>query len=431
MLFDRTAFIRAAEKISGKLGLELLQTLVRVLSRDLEVDLVVITVGDGAPPQRARTVYAIQGGAVCENFEYDLAGTPCQRVYGNEEVVIDCELAKTFPEEEGLEGYLGLPLEDANREIRGHLAIFSARPIRDPKSALELMRIFARRVEAEIARIGYEEERERLIEDLASSNQRLRTVYTNTRRESETKTRLMGMIAHDLRNPLSALMAQAELGLARLDRPNGGDGPARAFGKILSASERMNGQINDTLRRVRADETALEPESQRIDLGELAALATEATRAMAQRKEIDLSLEATPRTLVTGDFGLLGSVIDNLLTNAIKYTHAGGSVCVRVCQKENRATLAVTDTGQGLTTDDLARAFGRFQTLSARPTGGESSTGLGLANARDIAEAHGGTITAASPGKGQGSTFRLTLPLAEILCPVEVPGRKAVSPTDP
>ena len=105
--------------------------------------------------------------------------------------------------------------------------------------------------------------------------------------------------------------------------------------------------------------------------------------------------------------------IDNLVSNAIKYSPIGGKIVVLVTHEDNNTVIRIADEGAGLSPEDLGRLFGRFQRLSAKPTGGESSTGLGLSIVKRIIDMHGGHVTAQSDGPGQGSTFTVTLPATE------------------
>ena len=92
----------------------------------------------------------------------------------------------------------------------------------------------------------------------------------------------------------------------------------------------------------------------------------------------------------------------------------GGSIAVAVSHEGNETLIRVSDQGAGLSPEDLGRLFGRFQRLSAKPTAGESSTGLGLSIVKRIIDMHGGEVTAESDGPGKGSTFTITLPATEI-----------------
>jgi signal transduction histidine kinase len=105
--------------------------------------------------------------------------------------------------------------------------------------------------------------------------------------------------------------------------------------------------------------------------------------------------------------------IDNLVSNAIKYSPIGGKISVLVSHEPNNTVIRIGDEGAGLSPEDLGRLFGRFQRLSAKPTAGESSTGLGLSIVKRIIDMHGGHVTAESAGPGQGSTFTVRLPAAE------------------
>jgi signal transduction histidine kinase len=103
--------------------------------------------------------------------------------------------------------------------------------------------------------------------------------------------------------------------------------------------------------------------------------------------------------------------LDNLISNAIKYSEHGKEIRVSVAQTGATVRIAVADKGQGLSSEDMELLFKDFQKLSARPTGGEGSTGLGLSVVKHLIELHGGKVWAESAGKGQGSTFYVELPV--------------------
>src|SRR6195256_1900836 len=114
------------------------------------------------------------------------------------------------------------------------------------------------------------------------------------------------------------------------------------------------------------------------------------------------------------DTDRIREAIDNLLSNAIKYSPIGGRISVIVTHEQDDTVIRVADEGAGLLPEDLGRLFGRFQRLSAKPTAGESSTGLGLSIVKRIIDMHGGQVTADSGGPGQGSTFTVILPATEL-----------------
>jgi signal transduction histidine kinase len=106
----------------------------------------------------------------------------------------------------------------------------------------------------------------------------------------------------------------------------------------------------------------------------------------------------------------LREAVDNLVSNAIKYSPLAGHIELAMSAADTHILIRVSDEGPGLSAEDISRVFGRFERLSARPTGGESSTGLGLSIVKRIVELHGGEISAESSGPRRGATFTIRLP---------------------
>jgi len=135
-----------------------------------------------------------------------------------------------------------------------------------------------------------------------------------------------------------------------------------------------------------------------------------ANRALAEKKEQTIQVIAPPHQFWNCDRDRLREAVDNLVSNAIKYSPRGGQIELSMSVDGDTIAIAVRDEGAGLSREDISRLFGRFQRLSAKPTGGESSTGLGLSIVKRIVELHGGRIDSESPGPGRGSTFTIRLP---------------------
>ena len=149
-----------------------------------------------------------------------------------------------------------------------------------------------------------------------------------------------------------------------------------------------------------------------VDLATLVNDVVAVNRPLADGKEqvISVTVPAVHNTMC--DIDRMREAIDNLLSNAIKYSPVGGRIELAVSSTEAETVIRVRDQGAGLSPEDMSRLFGRFQRLSAKPTGGEGSTGLGLSIVKRIVELHGGAISAESPGPGRGTTFQMTLPNA-------------------
>jgi PAS domain S-box-containing protein len=214
----------------------------------------------------------------------------------------------------------------------------------------------------------------------------------------------LGMVAHDLRNPLSSILASAQLLERQGTSP---DHRASSAAIIANQARRMNAMIDLLVDAARIGVGELKVQPAPMDLVALAREVVEARQVTTAQHHI--LLEAPPRLDGTWDAARLEQVMDNLIGNAIKYSPSGGEVHLLIVRQDNQALVTVSDQGLGLHPDELPQLFQLFSRLeSARTIEG---SGLGLYIVRGIVEAHGGRIWAESAGSGQGSTFGLTLPI--------------------
>jgi signal transduction histidine kinase len=151
-----------------------------------------------------------------------------------------------------------------------------------------------------------------------------------------------------------------------------------------------------------------------VDVAALAGEVAEANQLLAVNKQQTITVTAPPNIVTMCDTDRIREAIDNLVSNAIKYSPIGGKISMLVTHENGNTMIRVVDEGAGLSPEDLGRLFGRFQRLSAKPTAGESSTGLGLSIVKRIIDMHGGEVTANSDGPGKGSTFTIVLPATEM-----------------
>mgnify|MGYP006194251891 CR=1 FL=1 len=152
---------------------------------------------------------------------------------------------------------------------------------------------------------------------------------------------------------------------------------------------------------------------QAVNLTSLVTGVVNSNAALAKNKEQQLNLSIEKDCMVYADPRKLTEIVDNLINNAIKYSPLGTAIHVQVKVKEEFGVIEVRDEGPGLTRDDKKNLYRRFTSLSAQPTGGENSTGLGLSIVKNLVDAHRGFIHATSDGPGTGSTFTVELPLSE------------------
>jgi signal transduction histidine kinase len=150
-----------------------------------------------------------------------------------------------------------------------------------------------------------------------------------------------------------------------------------------------------------------------VDIAALVSEVADANQPMAVNKQQTIAVSAPANSVTMCDADRMREAIDNVISNAIKYSPIGGKISVLVDHQKKNTVIRVADEGAGLSPEDLGRLFGRFQRLSAKPTAGESSTGLGLSIVKRIIDMHGGVVTADSAGPGQGSTFTIILPTTD------------------
>jgi signal transduction histidine kinase len=166
--------------------------------------------------------------------------------------------------------------------------------------------------------------------------------------------------------------------------------------------------VEDLLLVAQMDDSGFALDEAELDLAQVAAEAVEAARPLADRRGIALRGPVGAELLLPGDRTRLGQVIDNLLSNALKFTPTGGTVTVETGRVNGSVRLVVADTGVGVQPDELAHLFERFYRTEAANAQAVQGSGLGLSISKSIVEAHGGTITADSrPGVGTALTIVL------------------------
>lgn len=216
---------------------------------------------------------------------------------------------------------------------------------------------------------------------------------------------LMGILAHDLRNPVSGIALSAEL-LQEEDSLEDAKSTAR---KIQKAAGSLTALLSQFLELQAFESGSVQILPRPIVARALIQEAMDAFELQADQKGQQMDLNASGDLTWNADPQLLRQVVDNLVSNALKYSPPGARIDLRLQDQDPWVRLEVADQGPGLSVEDRRRLFQRFARLSARPTGGEPSIGLGLSIAKSMVESMGGRIGAeGEPMKG--STFWLELP---------------------
>ena len=239
-----------------------------------------------------------------------------------------------------------------------------------------------------------------------------KTLVAQLSKANAAKNRFLGMAAHDLRNPLASIRGMAEFlrdGTVGQLTPD----QHELIEIIHTASQSMLEMVNELLDVATIESGELKIHPSQHDLSELIEKCIILRNIDATKKKTHIAFTAGgdgPYPSI--DAAKIQQVVDNLLSNAVKYSPAGSTITVDVFKDTNVCGFSVKDQGPGIPENERHKLFKDFSQLTARPTGGENSTGLGLAICRKIVEAHQGTIVAENL-PGCGCAFRVTIPLSQ------------------
>lgn len=242
--------------------------------------------------------------------------------------------------------------------------------------------------------------------------ERLLAMESKARQEAEEANRMkdefLAVLSHELRAPLNAILGWAHL-LKDSDKKEDLDTGLEVIERNTLAQAKL---VEDLLDMSRVTSGKIRLDLQAVDLRTIIKTAEDAILPSATAKKIRVICVVDPRAgAVRGDPSRLQQVLWNLLTNAVKFTPEGGKIEVVVSRVNSHVEITVSDTGMGITPDFLPHVFDRFRQADSTITRKYGGLGLGLALVQTLIGMHGGTVTAESAGAGQGSTFRISLPL--------------------
>lgn len=245
-----------------------------------------------------------------------------------------------------------------------------------------------------------------------SEQRRMMELEQSSRRMEE----FLAMLAHELRNPLAPLRNAVQVMKLRGGLPPYMDSVTALMDRQTAQLTRLVDDLLDVARITTGKIALLKA---RLDLRDVVAASLEAIRPQAVAKGLRLHHDVPDAPLeVTGDASRLMQALQNLLSNAVRYTPAGGDVRVRVTRRLGAIVVEVSDTGIGLSPGAEQRIFNLFSQERVARDPSDSGLGIGLSLARSVVELHGGRLTARSPGPGRGSTFTLLIPAGASAVPV-------------
>ena len=249
---------------------------------------------------------------------------------------------------------------------------------------------------------------EGLLEKLDGSNRRLRRQNARLRELDRQKDELVSLVSHELKTPLTSVRGYLDLILEDMAEF---DDEHRRFLEVLDRSvDRLLKVVEDLLFLARVNERTLTLETQWVDLPAVVGESASRFAPLAEQKDLALTWVADPLPPLRADGVRLAQLVDNLVSNAIKFTPRGGNVEIDVRASEGGAAVRISDSGIGVPASDQSRVFERFFRASNSDEGTSAGTGLGLTIAKAITEAHGGELRLEST-EGAGTTITATFPL--------------------
>jgi signal transduction histidine kinase len=279
----------------------------------------------------------------------------------------------------------------------------------------------------EIVRLNRElQQRQQILEEQAVEievmNTQLQEQNQSLLELSAEKDEFLGIAAHDLKNPLNGIRGLAEM-LYEYGHETSAEENKQTLGSIITSSERMFSLIKNLLDMNALERQGMQLNPVTLDAASITAMIADMHQHRATQKNITLHFSknaeyvehaehAAGNSLIRADEQALTQVLDNLISNAVKYSPQGKSVFVRLKPSTNAVRVEIQDEGPGISSEDMKKLFGKFARLTAQPTGGEHSTGLGLSIVKKLVEAMNGRVWCESE-LGKGATFVLELPKAD------------------
>lgn len=266
--------------------------------------------------------------------------------------------------------------------------------------------------EVETARLELEQERTRAKELEAAlheaERQRQRAAAAD-----ETKSETLRIVAHDLRNPVAAIRAVADLLVDRVKRDAEG---AEYCDMIATSADEVLEMVGNLMEEAALADGDLPRERKPVDVSRVLQTQVRAHAAQARLKRLRFETNVPDGLVLTANEKWLNTIFTNLISNALKFSPKNATVIVDAARETNpdgaeAIHVTITDQGPGLNAADMERLFGKYARLSAQPTGGEPSSGLGLFLVRKLVELQQGRVWAESTGTGRGSRFHVVLPL--------------------
>jgi signal transduction histidine kinase len=366
-------------------GLEYLKSLAVNMANEMNVQYALIGRPSDSSNTRVMTDVAVSGGEIIPNFEYELEGTPCLDVLTGKRVCIHKrDAAILFPAdilltEMGVESYIGAPILNNEGNLVGLVVLLDTKPIKDSTELKTVCEFFASRISGEFFRMEGESrllsinnELESIIEErtneLEQLTKRLKEDNQSLENALDKNQKLMATIFHDISNPLTVASLEA-------NRINSGNGKEQSSKNIEYSINQVVKIINN-LKSIFSGEKNSSMVS--ISLKEITKYSNFIFENKLVEKNIKLNLENDSILVKVDETTFLNSVFNNFISNAIKFSPAGGKISISGKVDSNRVTIEIQDEGIGISDDVIDSLRNNKPVCSSLGTDGEVGTGLGL-----------------------------------------------------
>ncbi|MBN2520108.1 MAG: HAMP domain-containing histidine kinase [Bacteroidales bacterium] len=391
-------FHKLVEAAAGKIGQDFFDNIVKSIAEWLGVDCVLI--GQIVDYERIEAVPLYLDGKIMHGFSYELEGTPCDITTRKGYCVYTENVIELFPKDKILvdlnaKSYIGTALYNKEGDINGVICAVSRKKLNIPPYARDIMKIIGARVTAEI-------ERKKIEEDLIKSQDELKE-------SNITKDKFFSIIAHDLINPFNTI-----LGFSDLLRRKFYTYPQQKqlefvkyiFDNAKNAYELLNNLLNWSL----SQRGMLKIIPELFNLRNLSNECINIVKDFANQKNIKIVNKIDKQLNVFTDKNMLSTIIRNLLSNSVKYSHNDKTITLLNNQNENKVVIIIKDEGFGIEKERIVNLFSLIKPEIKRTVKQESGSGLGLVICKDFIEKMGGTIHVESE-VGIGSKFYVSIPL--------------------
>lgn len=419
--------------IVGLKGQELFDSIVKTVCDIFQCECSIL--GEFSDAMTISALAMALDGKFIQNYKYEMAGTPCEKVTEKGYCIYEQNVSKLFPEDRDLielraEGYVGIPLYTKNKEPLGIINAVSRSKLEIPPNSENILKILSTKVAGEIERRRAEQalknaheelemkvaERTEALQQEIEERKQLEAYLMEARKEAEfansAKSEFLSNLSHEFRTPMHQILSYAKFGVDKLDKVNK-EKLLHYFTKISTIGKNLLVLLNDLLDLSKLESGKLEFNMQQNDLKQMIDAVSNEFASIKDERGIILSVnKGEVSTKIICDGYKIEQVIRNLFSNAIKFSPKGEKITITIKPGayESRSGLLVkiSDQGIGIPNDELENVFDKFIQSSKTKTNA-GGTGLGLPICKKIILAHKGNIWAENNNEG-GATFSFLLP---------------------